>query len=309
MAQDIYYIAPVDFLRTRPGRIFHDPDFTGEWFWSDSWDPAFYVCLAVQGLIAIAKGFEGQGNVLLPQLQESYALLDWEQLHLGRSTRAAARKLAREACRLELVVRDEPGQVMRGLEAAHGQHCWLLPEYQAMVHSLAGQDWWVLMPPQELGPEGILALPGDGSAPSMPAQFATEPGTTSPCCPFRLRAVELRDADGTLVAGELGYTIGASYTSLSGFHSPEPRWNHCGKIQLHCLAGLLRARGFGFWNLGHPYMDYKLNLGARILPRREFLMRWNQVVAAAQPAWPRLESGRFAWVEAMGASLGQSTGN
>ena len=39
------------------------------------------------------------------------------------------------------------------------------------------------------------------------------------------------------------------------------------------LGEWLRDHGFDFWNLGHPYMPYKLNLGARIVQRAEFLQR------------------------------------
>ena len=47
-------------------------------------------------------------------------------------------------------------------------------------------------------------------------------------------------------------------------------------IQLDPLLGEhLRDAGYAFWNLGHPFMQYKLDLGAQILPRADFLDRWN----------------------------------
>ena len=46
-------------------------------------------------------------------------------------------------------------------------------------------------------------------------------------------------------------------------------------VQLVMLARRLEASGFEFWNLGHPYMDYKTKLGAEVLPRTRFLPRWD----------------------------------
>ena len=101
-----------------------------------------------------------------------------------------------------------------------------------------------------------------------------------------LRSVEVREnSTGTLVAGELGYTLGSTYTSLSGFFRREDRkWNHYGKLQLVMLAEALRDAGYAFWNLGHPHMAYKTALGARILPRHEFLNRWRVAITEGPQA-------------------------
>ena len=77
-----------------------------------------------------------------------------------------------------------------------------------------------------------------------------------------------------LIAGEVGYQIGSTYTSLSGFTSSEKRYNNYGKLQLTLLSQYLKSNNYSFWNLGHPYMQYKLDLGAKILSRKEFLQRW-----------------------------------
>ena len=78
----------------------------------------------------------------------------------------------------------------------------------------------------------------------------------------------------TIIAGEIGYVIGETYTSLSGFCSSEKACQNYGTAQLVLLAQCLRAKGFKFWNLGHPNMDYKIKLGAKVTPRIEFLKRW-----------------------------------
>jgi hypothetical protein len=76
------------------------------------------------------------------------------------------------------------------------------------------------------------------------------------------------------VAGELGYTIGRTYTSMSGFFKREMKeYNNFGKLQLVMLAEALKKAGIFFWNLGHPHMKYKTDLAAMILSREDFLKR------------------------------------
>ncbi len=71
---------------------------------------------------------------------------------------------------------------------------------------------------------------------------------------------------GRLVAGEVGYSVGAVYTSLSGFYDK----NGSGKVQLMALSKFLESREFAFWDLGMA-MDYKLDLGAETIEREVFL--------------------------------------
>lgn len=79
-----------------------------------------------------------------------------------------------------------------------------------------------------------------------------------------------------LIAGEIGYKIGKTYTSLSGFSSKEKAYNNYGKLQLVLLGKYLQNEGFSFWNLGHPHMKYKQRLGSVSHSREEFLQRWNE---------------------------------
>ncbi|KOR31820.1 hypothetical protein TI05_11200 [Achromatium sp. WMS3] len=76
---------------------------------------------------------------------------------------------------------------------------------------------------------------------------------------------ELWDQD-EMVAGEIGYQVGACYTSLSGFYTQ----NSAGTIQLCATAKLLEASGFLVWDLG-MVMDYKLKLGAQSVSWNSFL--------------------------------------
>lgn len=79
-------------------------------------------------------------------------------------------------------------------------------------------------------------------------------------------------------AGEIGYVIGKTYTSLSGFSSKAKEHNNCGTLQLVLLSKYLENNGFEFWNMGHPHMEYKRRLGCKVYSRDEFLKRWNKAI-------------------------------
>lgn len=92
---------------------------------------------------------------------------------------------------------------------------------------------------------------------------------------FQLVSVELFDKNtNELVAGEIGYRINSTYTSLTGFALKDKKYNNWGKLQLVLLGVYLENNGFSFWNLGHPYMQYKFDLGATTYSRKDFLKRW-----------------------------------
>jgi hypothetical protein len=93
---------------------------------------------------------------------------------------------------------------------------------------------------------------------------------------FSLFAIELRSGSGgKIIGGELGYSIGATYTSLTGFlDRTHPYSSNLGTLQLVALATLLQKNGYAFWNLGQSFMKYKQQLGAKVTPRGEFLSRW-----------------------------------
>ena len=92
---------------------------------------------------------------------------------------------------------------------------------------------------------------------------------------FELISCELLCEDTKkIVAGEIGYKINSTYTSLSGFTLKEKKYNNWGKLQMTLLANYLNKNNYSFWNLGHAYMQYKLDLGAKVLSREDFLKKW-----------------------------------
>ncbi|ADR33853.1 hypothetical protein Sulku_1190 [Sulfuricurvum kujiense DSM 16994] len=91
---------------------------------------------------------------------------------------------------------------------------------------------------------------------------------------FRLFSTELFDKEnGELIAGEVGYITDNIYTSLSGFHIHNKRYDNWGTLQLVLLGKYLEAQKVRFWNLGHAQMEYKKVLGAKVLSREAFLRK------------------------------------
>ena len=92
---------------------------------------------------------------------------------------------------------------------------------------------------------------------------------------FKIMGVELNCLKtNKIIAGEIGYKIGSTYTSLTGFCKKSKKYNNCGTLQLVLLALYLQKNNFSFWNLGHANMDYKMKLGATTHSREQFLTRW-----------------------------------
>lgn len=230
------------------------PLITDEYFRSEDWSPAFYRAQARLGCIAVA-GTEDSGYVLLPQLQYAYALLDWENLTVDKGVRRVL-DLGKDSPSPRLEISENPALVLAELERLWGDQSWLYPPYTELIAKLASEE------ERKRAPD------------------------------FRILGIELKvPGQDRPIAGELGYAIGRSYTSLSGFFRRENRaWNNYGKLQLVLLARRLEEAGFAFWNLGHPYMEYKLRLGARIWDRREFLQRWDAATAEPRPDLVRAES-------------------
>lgn len=88
-----------------------------------------------------------------------------------------------------------------------------------------------------------------------------------------VHSFELWDEAGRLVAGDLGYTVGGVYTSMTGFRLQEIQG--AGEVQLVLTAALLHKMGYLWWDLG-MVMKYKARLGANVVNREAFLRRLHE---------------------------------
>lgn len=182
--------------------------------------------LMAEGFLPIAT--EG---ILLPKLHRRRCVI---RLPEGLRVRKSVRKKSK---RFSLSVNRDFDAVIQGCHEQHGSSCWLVPP---LVKSF-----------RELHESG-----------STEAVLVTE-GTR---CPVRMYSIEVRNKEGTLVGGELGYTVGSIYTSLTGFCNQDS----AGSVQLAALGHLLCQSGFTLWDLGMD-MEYKQELGSQLMPRSEYV--------------------------------------
>ena len=227
---------------------------------SHDWSIRFYLTIAWHGFIAVAYEQREGAPPLL--LPE----MQFSYAHLTLSDMHVSTKARKRSSRYRLRLNGDLDGVLAGIQASHDS--WVLPKYQELLRILHRR----------------------------PVRVPVEGGSF-----LHVNSIELIDSEsGVLVAGEVGYTIGAVYTSLTGFFdrastaasaspaepSAKPRIAHssAGTVQLVALGSLLRSCGFRFWNLGHPprratptregRMWYKAELGARVYPRPKFLEAW-----------------------------------
>jgi Leu/Phe-tRNA-protein transferase len=201
------------------------PNMQKNYYWSEDFSPEFYIAQAKAGMIAVTDIFDGR-ELLLPEIQFSYAVLHFEDLHISRKVRKILRQNAPK-----LNITPHIDAVASQIMAYHKQ-CWLTPTY-----------------------------------------LQTLKRTQSLHENFQLISAYVED-EGRMIAGEIGYIIGNTYTSLSGFSSRGKAYRNYGTVQLVLLAQFLQEHGFAFWNLGQSYMPYKFHLGAKQYKRSHFLKLW-----------------------------------
>jgi len=144
------------------------PDIHREYYWSRDFSPEFYIAQAKAGFMAICETIDGE-ELLLPEIQQSYAVLDFSELHISKKV---AKIIQQQSPLLQLDTDIE--QVARQIEQYHRNN-WLTPRYLHTLKRTANQD-----------------------------------------ANFRVISVTLKDGD-EMIAGEIGYIIGHTYTSLTGF--------------------------------------------------------------------------------------------
>ncbi len=196
---------------------------------SDDFSKEFYIQAASCGFICTSIVLDDK-FYLLPEIQFEYAILDFEDLHIGKKIKKLFKRddyVFYENYNLE--------EVLEKIDFYHKKDNWLVDKYKDLILSFK-----------------------DDKNPN-----------------FQIKTFELRQKDTKeLIAGEVGYVVNKIYTSLTGFCSKEKRYNNYGKLQLVLLAKHLEKNHYRFWNLGHPYMQYKFDLGAKEYTRLEFLERF-----------------------------------
>jgi len=203
-------------------------DLSHDYYWSDDYSVEFYITLAQLGFITIAIKYEGQ-ELLLPQIQTHYALLEHKDQHISHHVK----KLLRNPNRYSLTFNERFSEVVEGIKQSY-EDCWFHDQYEKLLLNLHEGDF----------------------------------------TNFQMISTELIDTHtNTLICGELGYITHNIYTGLTKFSLKDKEHINWGTLQRVLLTQHLEKQGVLFSNLGQPKMQYKLDLGAIVYPRKEFLQK------------------------------------
>ncbi|KAL3912078.1 MAG: hypothetical protein SGILL_007027 [Bacillariaceae sp.] len=196
--------------------------YHGEFCYTRTYHPRLVAQLMMEGFLPIAT--EG---VILPKLHHERCVIHLpDGLHISKSTRKKSKNFT-------FSVNRDFDRVVEACRKQHGPRCWLYPELVEIFREIHE-------------PEHVeaLVIPTDQGGTSSNSEVTI---TARQPCPVRLYSIEVRHEDtGELVAGELGYTVGSVFTSLTGFTSQ----SGAGSVQLAALGRLLCSLGFTLWDLG-----------------------------------------------------------
>jgi hypothetical protein len=272
------------------------------------WDATFNARLAWEGFFTIttSRGAGGRTEPL-PELQPFYGVLLWPNFEASRHVRRALARLCSERRGLALSNCADPERTWQHIERYHrAMHDsnWLTRRYFEMMQA-ASDDPSINFTLHciELAAEAAEGGAADGATPpSLDAggharltglsgradlnggearllHFAPEAGRWAVEMDGSREAVRVKEANLVALpppppplAGEIGFSVGRVYTSLSGW-TGERTADSIGTAQLVLLGRWLQRRGYAFWSLGHcysPEMEYKRKLGHRIYPRADF---------------------------------------
>jgi Leu/Phe-tRNA-protein transferase len=220
----------------------------GDFFVSTHFSPILISQLMAEGFLPIATP-----RYLVPKLHKQrmviYPLIDPKtgkiRVHTGKSTKKKCKKFS-------LTLQKDFNGVIEGCHRQHGVG-WLYPP---IVHAFAK------LHRATCENNGVMVrLGSDGESVTL-----------------RLITVEVWNEKHELVGGEIGYSIGTMYTSLSGFACEDS----AGSVQLAALGNLLAQQHFDLWDLGMG-LDYKTRLGAEEMERPTFVETVHMLRGKEQP--------------------------
>jgi Leu/Phe-tRNA-protein transferase len=228
--------------------------YRGDYYISHSFDTRLIVQLMAEGFVPLVGG---GGSCLMPRLHKQRCVVRLNGVgesvdgasneHTSsNATHHVSRTTRKKSKRYELSINTSFDGVIAACHEQHGVN-WLYPNIVKAFRTIH---------------QASVKTSG-GSMQALLMENAHSTTTT----PLRLYSIELWNTEtGTLAAGELGYSVGSIYTSLTGFSSE----NHAGSIQLAVLKKLLVQCGFDYWDLGGG-MEYKFRYGAEMMERDEFV--------------------------------------
>jgi len=199
---------------------------------SDDWSINMYDTLAFSGFISVSATDDNNKEYLIPEIQFSYAVLHWENIHISKRFKDFIKKKVLPNDDFYISINTDIDAVFEGIDGYHSDN-WMGNQYRNVLKKIYH---------------------------STNNHF------------INILSIELWHKN-CLIAGEIGYMTGNIYTSLSGFFDRR-HYSNFGKLQLLSLALLLKHSGVAFWNMGHPYMKYKFDLGAKKYQRNDFLKLW-----------------------------------
>jgi Leu/Phe-tRNA-protein transferase len=225
--------------------------YHGEFCYTRTYHHRLVAQLMMEGFLPIAT--EG---VILPKLHHDRCVIQLpHNLHISKSIRKKSKNFL-------FTVNRDFDRVVEACRKQHGSRCWLYPELVEVFRDIHDPEYV----------EAVIIPTCQGGT----ALNCQTPVLDRQACPVRLYSIEVwNEKTGELVAGELGYTVGSIFTSLTGFTAH----SGAGSVQLAALGRLLCTLGFSMWDLGMD-MDYKQSLGAHNIPRKEFVKHVHEVRAA-----------------------------
>jgi Leu/Phe-tRNA-protein transferase len=229
--------------------------YHGDFCYTRSFHYKLIVQLMAEGFLPIATD-----GILLPKLHEHRCVVQLpEHLHVSKSVRKKSKKFT-------ITINQAFQKVVQGCRTQHGTHCWL---YDPLVEAF----WNIL----QAGHVDAALLVENEEEDVEERQ--RHPPPRRRVAPVRLYSIEIWNATtGDLAGGELGYTVGSIYTSLTGFSAQDT----AGSVQLVALGRLLCHLGFTLWDLGME-MSYKTQLGSHLMARDAFVAHVHRVREESLP--------------------------